>query len=411
MYCGFTFKRKGKKPSLNEAFEDFCEHYSMTALPAKAYRPRYKALVEGVVKIIYTRIYAMLKLDMIHSLEELNQVIRTLLEEHNNKALTGRDYSRRQLFDEIEKEALQPLPVIGYEFKKRRVVTVSRLGYAALSEDKHYYHVPYEFKCKKVTVLYSGTRVDIFHHYDCIATYTRDRTPFMFTTTEAFNAPQHQFRKDWTPERMIERAAVIGPDVKDLVIKILEKPQHPDQSFKSCAGVLNFCPHMKISAENPILINHLNTNVMNDQTLEKMRRMKFHGMHRAFKTSLESGQLNALTADELIAFLVESEYDDRSNRRIEKQDLLIIDDFGLQPLDSQNRNMLLEIMEDRHGKRSTIITSQLPVVNWYDIIGEQTIADAILDRIVHDAHKIELNGESLRKRYGMKKEMDIITMQ
>lgn len=97
--------------------------------------------------------------------------------------------------------------------------------------------------------------------------------------------------------------------------------------------------------------------------------------------------------------------------RIEKQDLLIIDDFGLQPLDSQNRNMLLEIMEDRHGKRSTIITSQLPVVNWYDIIGEQTIADAILDRIVHDAHRIELNGESLRKKYGMKKEMNMIIMQ
>jgi transposase len=227
------------EPSLNEAFEDFCEHYSMTALPAKAYSPRYKALVEGVVKIMYTRIYAMLKLDMIHSLEELNQVIRTLLEEHNNKALTGRDYSRRQLFDEIEKEALQPLPAIGYEFKKRRVVTVSRMGYAVLSEDKHYYHVPYQFKTKKVTVLYSADKVDIFHHYDCVATYKRDRTPFMFTTNEAFHAPQHQFRKDWTPERMIERATVIGNDVKDLVIKILEKPQHPDQSFKSCSGVLN----------------------------------------------------------------------------------------------------------------------------------------------------------------------------
>ncbi|MCX6011975.1 MAG: IS21 family transposase [Chloroflexi bacterium] len=227
------------EPTLNEAFEDFCEHYSMTALPAKVYRPRYKALVEGVVKIMYTRIYAMLKLDMIHSLEELNQVIRTLLEEHNNKALTGRDYSRRQLFDEIEKEALQPLPAIGYEFKKRRVVTVSRMGYAVLSEDKHYYHVPYQFKTKKVTVLYSADKVDIFHHYDCVATYKRDRTPFMFTTNEAFHAPQHQFRKDWTPERMIERATVIGNDVKDLVIKILEKPQHPDQSFKSCSGVLN----------------------------------------------------------------------------------------------------------------------------------------------------------------------------
>ena len=80
-------------------------------------------------------------------------------------------------------------------------------------------------------------------------------------------------------------------------------------------------------------------------------------------------------------------------------------------LDGQNRHMLLEIMEDRHGNRSTIITSQLPVAKWYDIIGEQTIADAILDRIVHDAHRIELFGESLRKRYGMKKEMNLISMQ
>jgi hypothetical protein len=227
------------EPTLNEAFEDFCEHYSMTALPAKAYRPRYKALVEGVVKIMYTRVYAMLKLDLIHSLEELNQAIRTLLEEHNNKALTGRNYSRRQLFDEIEKETLQSLPTIHYEFKKRRVVTVSKMGYAALGEDKHYYCVPYQLKNKKVTVLYSAEQVEIFHHYDCIAIYKRDRTPYGFTANEAFLAPQHQFRKDWTPDRMIERATVVGNDVKDLVIKILEKPQHPDQTFKSCSGVLN----------------------------------------------------------------------------------------------------------------------------------------------------------------------------
>jgi len=228
------------EPTLNETFEDFCEHYSMTALPAKAYRPRYKALVEGVVKIIYTRIYAMLKLDLIHSLEKLNQAIRILLEEHNSKELTGRTYSRRQLFEEIEKEVLQPLPLIGFEFKKRRVVTVSRLGYAVLSEDKHYYHVPYQFKNKKVTVLYSADQVEIFYHYNCIATYKRDRTPFDFTTNEAFLAPQHQYRKDWTPERMIERATEHGNDVRDLVVKILEKPQHPEQAFKSCSGILSY---------------------------------------------------------------------------------------------------------------------------------------------------------------------------
>jgi DNA replication protein DnaC len=85
-------------------------------------------------------------------------------------------------------------------------------------------------------------------------------------------------------------------------------------------------------------------------------------------------------------------------KRIEKQDLIIIDDFGLQPLDDMTRMMLLEVIEDRHQIRSTIIASQLPVEKWYDIIGESTVADAILDRLVHTAHRIELSGESMRKK-------------
>lgn len=84
--------------------------------------------------------------------------------------------------------------------------------------------------------------------------------------------------------------------------------------------------------------------------------------------------------------------------KIERQHLLIIDDFGMQPLDAQSRSALMEIIEDRHGKSSTIITSQIPVSKWHEIIGEQTIADAILDRIVHDAHRLEMKGESLRKK-------------
>jgi DNA replication protein DnaC len=83
---------------------------------------------------------------------------------------------------------------------------------------------------------------------------------------------------------------------------------------------------------------------------------------------------------------------------IEKQDLLILDDFGLQPLDANNRMMLLEIIEDRHSKKSTIISSQLPPDKWYEIIGESTIADAILDRLFNCSHKINLKGESMRKK-------------
>jgi DNA replication protein DnaC len=88
----------------------------------------------------------------------------------------------------------------------------------------------------------------------------------------------------------------------------------------------------------------------------------------------------------------------REINRIEKQDLLIIDDFGLQEMDPHSRMAFLEIIEDRHDRKSTIISSQLPVSKWYEVIGDSTIADAILDRIVNGAHRIELKGESLRKK-------------
>jgi len=84
--------------------------------------------------------------------------------------------------------------------------------------------------------------------------------------------------------------------------------------------------------------------------------------------------------------------------RIEKQDVLILDDFGLHPIDPATQMALLEIIEDRHGKSSTIIASQVPVNKWHELLGEQTIADAILDRIIHTSNRIELQGESMRKK-------------
>lgn len=239
---------------------------------------------------------------------------------------------------------------------------------------------------------------------------------------------------------------------------------------------------------------------MNQNTLDLMRQMKFNGMFNAFKLSLESGKSEQLTPDEMVAQLIQSEWDERHNRsilkkvqnarfrykaavedvyygkdrnldknqihrlaqctfidnyenilitgstgigksylasalgyhacsmgykvayfnatklfarlkmakadgsyirdlsKIERVDLLILDDFGLQPLDNLNRAAMMEIIEDRHGKGSLIITSQIPVNKWHDIIGEQTVADAIMDRIIHEAHRLELKGESLRKK-------------
>ena len=84
--------------------------------------------------------------------------------------------------------------------------------------------------------------------------------------------------------------------------------------------------------------------------------------------------------------------------RMAKTHLLILDDFGLTPLEGQQRLDIMELIEDRHGVHATIIASQLPVANWYDIIGEPTIADAILDRLIHTSHRIDLKGDSLRKK-------------
>tara|TARA_Y100000114_G_C11755298_1_gene326566 strand:- start:183 stop:920 length:738 start_codon:yes stop_codon:yes gene_type:complete len=244
---------------------------------------------------------------------------------------------------------------------------------------------------------------------------------------------------------------------------------------------------------------------MNEATLTKMKQMKLYGMQNAFRTAIETGKTDHFTIDQFVAMLVDSEWDERHNRRIDRsiknakfhyksnieeinfddsrnldrnlvlrlaacefvsknenilitgstgvgksflgtalgyqaciegfkvfyfntsklfaklkiakadgsylrelakiqrQDVIILDDFGLQALDSTNRITLLEIIEDRHNNGSLIITSQIPVQGWYDIIGEKTIADAILDRLIHKAHRLELKGESMRKKRTLNK--------
>lgn len=247
---------------------------------------------------------------------------------------------------------------------------------------------------------------------------------------------------------------------------------------------------------------------MNKDSLEMMSHMRLLGMHQAYKASLEADQSQQqFTNDELVQHLVQSEWDDRKHRsvqrglknanfrysasieqldysgdrgldknivqrlstcdfikkgedlfitgstgtgksflasalgqqaclmgykilytntaklmshlkmakadgahlkelsKIEKQDALILDDFGVHPFDAGSRALLLDIIEDRHGKRTTIITAQVPVKKWHEVIGEKTLADAILDRIVHQSIRIELYGESLRKKQKGKAEI------
>lgn len=228
------------EPTLNEAFADFADHYGTTILPARAYRPRDKALVEGAVKIVYSRIYAPLRKQVYSSLTELNSAILQALEVHNSQLLRGRNYSRRLQFEEIERSALAPLPLLRYEFKKHAHVTVMKNGHVCLGVDKHYYSVPYRFIGKKIKLLYSSSLVEMYYHYERIALHKRVKSPYSYSTDKEHLASTHRFVTDWTPERFLEWAASIHDDVRLYILKILDRKQHPEQAYRSCIGILSF---------------------------------------------------------------------------------------------------------------------------------------------------------------------------
>ena len=226
------------EPTVNETFEDFAEHYGTTILPARAYRPKDKALVEGMVKIIYRRIYTVISNETYFSLIELNEAIRKALEELNNSLFKGRDYSRSQQFDEVEKSALQTLPINRYEFKKQQMVTVLKDGHICLGEDKHYYSVPYKLIGKKVKIIYTKDQLNIYLDHECIACHDRLKGKFVYTTKAEHVASTHRYVTEWSAEKFIRWAEKVGPDAKMLIEQILYKKQHPEQSYKSCMGIL-----------------------------------------------------------------------------------------------------------------------------------------------------------------------------
>jgi len=228
------------EPTVNETFLDFAQHYSTTILPARSYRPRDKALVENAVKIVYSRIYAKVRAGVYHSLEQLNAAIKAALEEHNNAHLKGRNYSRRQQFEEVERAALMPLPPLRYELKKCLYATVAKNGHVALSADKHYYSVPYRYIGKKVKLLFSRHSVEIYYNYERIALHTRARLAYHYTTDKEHLASTHRFVAEWTPQKFIQWAEAIHEDVKLYILKVLERKQHPEQAYKSCVGILSF---------------------------------------------------------------------------------------------------------------------------------------------------------------------------
>jgi len=235
-----VIKSNRYEPGLNENFEAFADYYGMAVLPARVYKPKDKALVEGAVKITYIRIFAALPKDLPTSVEQLNERIRTLLSTHNSTSFKGRSYSRQQQFDEMEKATLQPLPNKRFELRSSSTATVMKNGHVCLGADKHYYSVPFGYISKKVRVLYSKSIVEFFYKYELIASHQRVRSAHNYTTNASHMATQHQVLAEWNPDYFLAQARAISKEVEYYIAQVLQKKPHPEQAYKSCQGILSF---------------------------------------------------------------------------------------------------------------------------------------------------------------------------
>jgi transposase len=232
------------EPQLNENFEAFADHYGMAVLPTRTYKPKDKSLVEGAVKITYNRIYTNLYGKEFTSVKALNAAIWEYLEKHNGLNFQGRNYSRKEQFEEMEKLALQALPDQRFEMRKQVMVTVMKNGHVCLHQDKHYYSVPYSYIGKKIKLLYSKSMIEVYYKYSLIASHQRVKSPHNYTTDPKHMASHHVQITDWNPEKFLSQAYQIHKDVGLYMEQVLLRKPHPEQAYKSCQGILSFAKRL-----------------------------------------------------------------------------------------------------------------------------------------------------------------------
>ena len=278
------------EPDINPEYADFARHYNTVILPARPKAPKDKSLAENAVKLCYTRILAPLRDRKFYSIKELNEAIRERLEIHNNMNFQRMKISRRQLFEEIEKKELKPLPAERYELRGILNLKVPANYHIEVREDRHYYSVPWQYRSKRVTVIYTAETVEIYHNNIRIAMHKRDRRINGYTTVKEHMAPEHQFYADWSPENMIERGARYGKEVKKMVEKVLKEKEHPEQAYKICMGIFNLTKYYGQERVNRACGRALQFNYY---SYKAVKNILDKGLDRMEETSVMSVELPA----------------------------------------------------------------------------------------------------------------------
>jgi len=223
-------------PDLNPSYQQWAEHYQVAVVPARPYKPKDKSKAEVGVQIVQRWILARVRHHTFFSLAELNHCIRSLLEELNDRPFKQLPGNRRQAFEQIDQPALQPLPRQPYRYVDIKPVKVN-IDYH-VHYQRHHYSVPHHYVGERLELHASDALITLYCRHQRVATHPRSYRPG--TTTEPAHMPtRHHKHQQWTPGRLKNWAADIGPEVVTWVSAQLDSRDHPEQAYRLCLGLLN----------------------------------------------------------------------------------------------------------------------------------------------------------------------------
>jgi transposase len=223
------------EPEINVTYQALAEYYGAAVLPTRVRAPKQKAKVETAVKIV-EMLLARLRKRQFFGLDEINDALRPLLDELNERVMEHLGKSRRQLFEELDRPALRPLPAEPFEMAewiRARVNIDYHVTYA-----KHYYSVPYRYLHKQVEVRGTDRMVEVFCRGERIASHLRDDRPYDYTTLPEHRPESHRAYLEWNPERFVRWAERAGPFAAEMVRRIMESRPHPEQGYRASLGLM-----------------------------------------------------------------------------------------------------------------------------------------------------------------------------
>lgn len=229
------------EPAFSELAQQWSVHYNTTLMATRVAKPKDKPTVEKSVDLAYKGIYAPLRNFLAKSLSELNHHILISLEKFNNTLFQKKDYSRKELFLLHEKEWLKPLPAERFEVKHCVSAKVNRDYHVLLGQDHHHYSVPFKYIGKQVSIVYDSSQVEIFMGTGRIAFHKRDYRSHKYSTHAEHMPEKHKAYKEslgWTAEYFTDKASLIGPFTKELILKLTQTRQYTEQTYRSCLGII-----------------------------------------------------------------------------------------------------------------------------------------------------------------------------